>query len=57
MIPQAFIYDAIRTPRGLGKPSGALHEVKPVNLLADLLNHLQARNGFDTDAIKVPIEI
>ncbi|MCJ8350050.1 acetyl-CoA C-acetyltransferase [Moritella sp.] len=51
MIPQAFIYDAIRTPRGLGKPSGALHEVKPVNLLADLLNHLQARHGFDTDAV------
>ncbi|QUM76657.1 acetyl-CoA C-acetyltransferase [Moritella sp. 24] len=51
MIPQAFIYDAIRTPRGLGKISGALHEVKPVNLLADLLNHLYARNGFDTDAV------
>lgn len=51
MIPQAFIYDAIRTPRGLGKPSGALHEVKPVYLLADLLNHLQARHGFDTDAV------
>ncbi|WP_392339248.1 acetyl-CoA C-acetyltransferase [Moritella marina] len=51
MIPEAYIYDAIRTPRGLGKPSGALHEVKPVNLLADLLNHLQQRNGFDTDAV------
>lgn len=51
MIPQAFIYDAIRTPRGLGKMSGALHEVKPVNLLADLLNHLHERNGFDTDAV------
>lgn len=51
MVPQAFIYDAIRTPRGLGKPCGALYEVKPVNLLADLLNHLQARNGFDTDAV------
>ena len=51
MIPQAFIYDAIRTPRGLGKPSGALYEVKPVNLLADLLNHLQVLHGFDTDAV------
>lgn len=51
MIPQAFIYDAIRTPRGLGKVSGALHEVKPVNLLADLLNALHTRHGFDTDAV------
>lgn len=51
MIPEAYIYDAIRTPRGLGKPSGALHEVKPVNLLADLLNHLHSRHGFDTDAV------
>lgn len=51
MIPQAYIYDAIRTPRGLGKPIGALHEVKPVNLLADLLNHLHRRHGFDTDAV------
>jgi len=51
MIPQAFIYDTVRTPRGLGKITGALHEVKPVNLLADLLNHLQARNGFDTEAV------
>ena len=51
MIPQAFIYDAIRTPRGLGKSSGALYEVKPVNLLADLLNNLHVRHGFDTDAV------
>lgn len=51
MIPQAYIYDAIRTPRGLGKPNGALHEVKPVNLLADLLNYLQSRHDFDTDAV------
>jgi acetyl-CoA C-acetyltransferase len=31
---EAFIYDAIRTPRGKGKMDGALHEVKPVDLLA-----------------------
>ena len=31
---EAYIYDAIRTPRGLGKAKGALHEVKPVRLLA-----------------------
>ena len=51
MIPQAFIYDAIRTPRGLGKASGALHEVKPIRLVADLLNHLQQRNQFDTKSV------
>jgi acetyl-CoA C-acetyltransferase len=45
---QAFIYDAIRTPRGKGKKDGSLHEVKPVNLLAGVLTELQRRNGFDT---------
>jgi acetyl-CoA C-acetyltransferase len=44
----AFIYDAIRTPRGKGKKDGSLHEVKPVNLLAGVLTELQRRNGFDT---------
>lgn len=48
MTNEALIFDAIRTPRGRGKASGALHEVKPVTLLADLLNSLQQRNGFDT---------
>jgi acetyl-CoA C-acetyltransferase len=48
MTNEALIFDAIRTPRGRGKSSGALHEVKPVTLLADLLNSLQQRNGFDT---------
>ena len=45
---EAFIYDAIRTPRGKGKKDGSLHEVKPVNLLAGLLTELQKRNAFDT---------
>ncbi|HUG26144.1 acetyl-CoA C-acetyltransferase [Piscinibacter sp.] len=44
----AFVYDAIRTPRGKGKPDGSLHEVKPVNLLAGVLAELQRRSGFDT---------
>jgi acetyl-CoA C-acetyltransferase len=48
---QAFIYDAIRTPRGKGKADGRLHEVKPVNLLAGLLQTLQQRSGFDTAAV------
>jgi len=48
MTNEALIFDAIRTPRGLGKASGALHEVKPVTLLIGLLHSLQARNQFDT---------
>ncbi len=48
---EAFIYDAIRTPRGKGKKDGSLHEVKPVNLLAGVLTELQRRNGFDTAAV------
>ncbi|MFS2036668.1 acetyl-CoA C-acetyltransferase [Polaromonas sp. CT11-55] len=51
MSTEAFIYDAIRTPRGKGKKDGSLHEVKPVNLLAGVLADLQKRNGFDTAAV------
>lgn len=48
---EAFVYDAIRTPRGKGKKDGSLHEVKPVNLLAGLLTELQKRNELDTAAV------
>jgi len=51
MSTEAFIYDAIRTPRGKGKKDGSLHEVKPVNLLAGMLADLQRRNSFDTAAV------
>ncbi|MFG8603481.1 acetyl-CoA C-acetyltransferase [Pseudomonas aeruginosa] len=44
----AFIYDAVRTPRGKGKNDGALHSVKPVNLMAGLLRAVQRRNDLDT---------
>ncbi|HEX6706114.1 MAG TPA: acetyl-CoA C-acetyltransferase [Albitalea sp.] len=44
----AFIFDAIRTPRGKGKSDGRLHEVKPVDLLAGVLAELQRRNRIDT---------
>ncbi len=47
----AFVYDAIRTPRGKGKKDGSLHEVKPVSLLAGVLHELQSRNQFDTAAV------
>lgn len=45
---EAYIYDAVRTPRGKGKPGGALYEVKPVDLLAAVLNALRERCAFDT---------
>ena len=48
---EAFVYDAIRTPRGKGKKDGSLHEVKPVDLLAGVLSHLQSRNQLDTAAV------
>ena len=44
----AFIYDAVRTPRGKGKKDGSLHEVKPVDLLGGLLEKLRQRHGFDS---------
>ena len=44
---QAFIFDAVRTPRGKSKRDGSLHEVKPVDLLSGLLVKLQQRHGFD----------
>jgi acetyl-CoA C-acetyltransferase len=43
-VTEAFLYDALRTPRGKGKPSGALHAVKPITLVAGLLDALRERN-------------
>jgi acetyl-CoA C-acetyltransferase len=43
---QALIFDALRTPRGKGKADGALHSVKPVNLVAGLLRALQQRTAL-----------
>ena len=48
---EAFIFDAVRTPRGKGKKDGALHSVKPVDLVAGLLRALQVRNGLDTSQV------
>ncbi len=47
----ALIFDAVRTPRGKGKPDGALYSVKPVNLMAGLLTALQTRNQLDTSQV------
>jgi acetyl-CoA C-acetyltransferase len=45
---EAWIIDAVRSPRGKGKENGALHTVHPQRLLAQVLNALKERNGFDT---------
>ncbi len=48
----AFIYDAVRTPRGKGKKDGSLHQVTPIHLVANLLWALQARNkNLDTSLV------
>jgi len=50
---EAFIYDAIRTPRGRGKQSGSLHEVKPVSLVVGLIDEIRRRNpGLDPALIE-----
>ena len=48
---EAFIYEAIRTPRGKGKKDGSLHSVKPITLLAGLMRELQSRHNIDTAQI------
>lgn len=46
-MPDAFIYDAVRTPRGRGKADGSLHEVTTVDLAVTTLRALRDRNGLD----------
>ncbi len=48
----AFIYDAVRTPRGKGRPDGALHEVTSVALSAGILNAVKDRNGLQGHAVE-----
>jgi acetyl-CoA C-acetyltransferase len=43
-VPQAYVYDALRTPRGKGKKNGSLHEVKPIDLVVGLLDAVKERN-------------
>jgi acetyl-CoA C-acetyltransferase len=44
MSPEAFVYDAVRTPRGKGKKTGSLHSVKPISLVTGLIEATKARN-------------
>jgi len=48
---EAYIFDAIRTPRGKGKPDGALHGTRAVDLVADLLKSMRERNDFDPEVV------
>lgn len=48
---EAFIYDWLRTPRGRGKRAGALHSLKPIELLRTLFVALQTRNDLDTSLV------
>ena len=43
---EAYIYDAVRSPRGRGRPDGGLHEVTALSLSAQMLNAIAARNGI-----------
>ena len=47
----AYIYDHVRSPRGKGRPNGALHEVTPVDLASQVLAGLRDRNELDTSVI------
>jgi len=48
---EAYVYEAIRTPRGKGKKDGSLHSVKPITLLSGLMRELQTRHKLDTSLI------
>jgi acetyl-CoA C-acetyltransferase len=51
MTTEAYIFDAIRTPRGRGKADGSLHEVKPLDLLKTLFDALRERHDLDTSQV------
>jgi acetyl-CoA C-acetyltransferase len=51
-MPDAYIFDAIRTPRGRGRPDGALHEVTALRLSAFVLDALRTRSALPADAIE-----
>lgn len=49
---EAYIYDAVRTPRGKGRKDGSLHEVTSVRLSAQILNALKSRNDLNGHAVE-----
>ncbi len=51
MPTEALIYEAIRTPRSKGKASGELHEVKPIDLVVNLMDEMKGRTNLDTSKV------
>lgn len=51
MTQTAYIYDALRTPRGKGKKDGALHQASPIWLTRTLLKEMQQRHHLDTSLV------
>jgi acetyl-CoA C-acetyltransferase len=51
-VGHAYIFDAIRTPRGRGKASGSLYSVRPIDLLAGVLRDLADRSELDTSLVE-----
>ena len=49
---ECYIYDHVRTPRGRGRPDGALHEVPPIELASSVLRAVRDRNGLDTGLVE-----
>ncbi len=49
---EAYIYDAVRSPRGKGRKDGALHEVTAVSLSAKMLDEVLDRNGIESDSVE-----
>ena len=49
---EAYIYDAVRTPRGKGRKDGSLHEVTSVRLSAQVLDAVKDRNGLEGHAVE-----
>ena len=50
-MPEAYIFDALRTPRGKGKSSGSLYEVTPIDLVASLMREMKQRHNLDTSQV------
>jgi acetyl-CoA C-acetyltransferase len=48
---EAYIYDAVRTPRGKGKKSGSLHEITALSLATQVLQAIRDRNELDTSKV------
>jgi acetyl-CoA C-acetyltransferase len=48
---EAFVFDHVRTPRGRGRPDGALHEITPIRLVTQTLQALRDRQALDTKLV------